>query len=99
MYKILVILLLPICISCDWAGNKAKETVHKSGEVVGKAGTEFVNGLEKGVEKSLAFQISLSDDLKNKVSARVKSLYPMRMMEKIMCLIPISFSPKTLTVK
>lgn len=38
--------------SCDWAKDKAKGAIHKSGEIVGKAGSEFGSGVYKGVKKT-----------------------------------------------
>ena len=50
--------------SCDWASDKAKKTVNKTGEVVGKAGSEFAEGVSRGIEKSFENNITLSDKLK-----------------------------------
>ena len=61
----LLLILFSMFTSCDWAKQKAKNTVNKGGEVVSKTGSEFVNGVEKGIEKSFASEIVLSDNLKN----------------------------------
>jgi hypothetical protein len=49
--------------SCNWAKQKTKESVNKTGEVVGKAGSEFVNGVAKGVEKTFDSKLELSNSL------------------------------------
>ena len=46
--------------ACDWAKDKAKDTLHKSGEIVGKAGSEVVDGLSKGVEESFTNLVEIS---------------------------------------
>jgi hypothetical protein len=40
--------------SCDWAKDKTKETLHKGGEIVGKAGSEVADGIANGVEETFA---------------------------------------------
>ena len=45
--KYLLIILALTFASCNWAKQKTKETVNKTGEVVAKAGSEFVNGVSK----------------------------------------------------
>lgn len=61
--KYLIVALALVTASCSWAGKKAKETVNKTGEVVGKAGSEFVNGVAKGVEKTFENEVRFSDPL------------------------------------
>ena len=39
--------------ACNWAKHKAKETVNKTGEVVAQTGSEFVNGVSKGIAPKL----------------------------------------------
>ena len=46
--------------SCDWTRNKAKDSLHKGGEIVGKAGSEVVDGVAKGVEESFANLVETS---------------------------------------
>ena len=65
MKYILIILTLTIC-SCNWAKQKTKETVNKTGEVAGKAGSEFVDGVSKGVENTFRNEVVISDALKDK---------------------------------
>jgi len=61
--KYLIVCLALITASCNWAERKAKATVNKTGEVVGKAGSEFVNGVAKGVEKTFENEVKISDQL------------------------------------
>lgn len=65
-------LILPLTLvtltitSCNWAKQKTKDTVNKTGEVIGKAGSEFANGIEKGVEKTFSNEVKFSEDLLKK---------------------------------
>lgn len=52
-----------VIFSCNWAKEKTKQTVNKSGEVIAKTGSEFVDGVSKGVEKTFQNEISVSDEL------------------------------------
>ncbi len=61
--KYLIISLALISASCNWAKEKTKETVNKTGEVIGKAGSEFANGVSKGVEKTFENEVKLSEQL------------------------------------
>lgn len=69
MMKILkIIFLLTISVSlfsCGWFEEKAKHTINKSGEIASRTGSEFVNGIEKGIEKTFKSEIVLSQNLKN----------------------------------
>jgi hypothetical protein len=56
-------LIIIICCSCNWAKEKTKDTVNKTGEVVAKAGSEFVDGVSKGVEKTFKNKVIISDEL------------------------------------
>jgi hypothetical protein len=51
--------------SCNWFKKKGKETVNKTGEVVAKTGSEFADGVSKGIEKTFTNEVTLSDQLKN----------------------------------
>ncbi len=51
--------------SCDWTKNKAKESLNKGGEIVGKAGSEVVDGVAKGVEESFANLVETSRGITN----------------------------------
>jgi hypothetical protein len=64
--KYLFLLLMVSLLSCNWAKTKAKDTVNEAGQVAGKAGSEFVNGVAKGIEKTFQNEVVLSDDLKMK---------------------------------
>lgn len=50
--------------SCNWAKQKTKETVNKTGEVVAKTGSEFVNGVSKDIEQTFQNEVVVSDELK-----------------------------------
>ncbi len=62
--RYLVIILTLALASCNWAKQKAKESVNKTGEVVAKTGAEFVNGVSKGIEKDFKNEVEFSDRLK-----------------------------------
>jgi hypothetical protein len=62
--KYLLILLTLVLASCNWAKQKTKESVNKTGEVVAKAGSEFVNGVSKGIEKTFQNEVVFSESLK-----------------------------------
>lgn len=59
-----VLAFVLIFASCNWAKQKTKETVNKTGEVVAKTGSEFVNGVSKGIEQTFQNEVLLSDELK-----------------------------------
>lgn len=50
--------------SCNWAGDKAKTAIHKSGEAVASAGSEFADGVSNGVKKSFRNELKISEELK-----------------------------------
>lgn len=50
--------------SCHGIHKKAKEAVNKTGEVVAEAGSEFADGVTKGVEKIFSNELVFSDELK-----------------------------------
>ncbi len=66
--KKLTLILISILVftlnSCSWFSEKTKETVNKSGEIVSKSGTEFIDGVSKGIEKAYENKIVISEDLK-----------------------------------
>ena len=62
--KYLIIILPLVLASCDWAKQKTKETVNMTGEVVAKTGSEFVDGVSKGIEKTFQNEVVFSDQLK-----------------------------------
>jgi hypothetical protein len=61
--KYLVFPLVILVASCNWAKQKTKETVNKTGEAIGKAGSEFANGVSKGVEKTFENEVKISEQL------------------------------------
>ena len=63
---ILFTCLFFILLSCDKVKETTKETINKGGEVVGKASTEFIEGVSEGVDKTLACDIVVSENLKKK---------------------------------
>lgn len=63
MKNLLFIILTVSLFSCDWAKRKTKETVNKSGEIVAKTGSEFVDGISKGIEKTFQNEIEISPTL------------------------------------
>ena len=50
--------------SCHWAKEKTKATVNKAGEVIGQAGSEFADGVSKGIEKAFENKVEMSAALK-----------------------------------
>ncbi len=58
------IILMLAFLSCNWAKQKTKETVNKAGEVAAKTGSEFVDGVSKGIEKTFQHEVVISDQLK-----------------------------------
>ena len=61
--KYFITLLSLLTLSCNWAKQKTKETINKSGEVAAKTGSEFINGVSKGVEKTFENKVKISDAL------------------------------------
>ena len=49
-----------IIASCNWAKDKA----NKTGEAVAKTGSEFADGVAKGIQKTFSNEITVSDNLK-----------------------------------
>lgn len=65
MKYLLLVLIFASLSSCNRVKEKTKETVNKAGEVVAKTGSEFVDGVSKGVEKTFRNEIVLSKELQN----------------------------------
>jgi hypothetical protein len=63
---LLVALILITSISCNRVKDRTKEVINEGGEVVGKAGGEFAEGVAKGVEETFQLSIVLSEELKTK---------------------------------
>lgn len=65
--KILLLMgLVATVAACNSFKEKSKNTINKAGEVVGKAGSEFADGMKKGVEKTFANPMEVSADLRAK---------------------------------
>jgi hypothetical protein len=62
--RYLLFILVFISFSCNWAKEKVKSTVNKTGEVVAQTGAEFAQGVTKGVEKTYQNKVFISDLLK-----------------------------------
>ena len=62
--RLMVFIALIPLLSCNWAKEKTKATVNKTGEVVAKTGSEFVDGMSKGIEKTFQQSVSFSEILK-----------------------------------
>ena len=64
MKRILTIIaLIFIIFSCNQVKQKTKETINEGGEIVGKAATEFAEGVSEGVERTLDCEIALAPAL------------------------------------
>ena len=63
-FNLLIIITAISISSCNWSKDKAKDAVNKTGEVVAKTGSEFVDGVSKGIEKSFSNEIVITDKLK-----------------------------------
>lgn len=64
--KYILVVSIIIFASCNWFKEKTKQTVNKTGEVVAQTGSEFVDGVSKGVEKSFKNDLLISDGLQQK---------------------------------
>ena len=65
--KRLLLLAAPalLLLSCNWAKDKTKAAVHRTGEVVAVAGSEFADGVAKGVERSFSSRMQLDKRLQD----------------------------------
>jgi hypothetical protein len=52
--------------SCDHIKQKTRDTIHKSGETVGKSSSEFVNGISQGVDQTFECKLDISEALKSR---------------------------------
>jgi hypothetical protein len=67
MKKVILILALVLSLfSCNKVKEKAKETINKSGEVVGQSAAEFTEGVSEGIDKTLDCKIEITPDLVSK---------------------------------
>jgi hypothetical protein len=67
MIRVRILLLAIVAFtSCNWAKEKAKKTVNHTGEMIAKTGSEFGEGVYKGVQRTFENDIKLADHLKAK---------------------------------
>ena len=66
LLSMIMTVFILIFSSCDWAKDKTKKAVNKTGEIVGKTGSEFGDGIYKGVKKTFDNDVKISDKLKRK---------------------------------
>lgn len=67
MIRVRILLLTILALtSCNWAKDKAKKTVNQTGELIAKTGSEFGDGVYKGVQRTFQNDIKLADHLKDK---------------------------------
>ena len=62
--NILSVSILLITASCNWAKDKAKDAANKTGEAVAKTGSEFADGVARGIQKTFSNEVVVSDNLK-----------------------------------
>lgn len=53
--------------ACNYAKDKTKEAINKTGEITSIAASEFADGLEKGVKKSYKNKIEIGKNLSDKI--------------------------------
>ena len=53
--------------ACNYAKDKTKEAINKTGEITSTAASEFADGLEKGVKKSYKNKIEIGKNLSDKI--------------------------------
>ncbi len=58
--------LLILLSGCDCATQKTKQTINKTGELVTKTGSEFMDGATKGKQKTFAEEPTISQQLTDK---------------------------------
>ena len=63
---VLFAVLILTCSSCDWAKDKTKKAINKTGEIVGKTGSEFGDGVYKGIKKTFDKEVKIAEPLKAK---------------------------------
>ncbi len=72
---ILIILAFSVSVlSCNKIKDKTKNSINKSGETIGKTTTEFIEGVGDGINKTLALDIKVSENLISKGLQTGKSL-------------------------
>ena len=55
-----------LLLSCNQVGDKTREAINKTGEIAGKTGSEFVEGVSEGIDKSMQCRLQLSGGLTEK---------------------------------
>ena len=80
MRILLLLLSTGLLSSCNWFKQKAKDTVNKSGEIVAKTGSEFVDGVSKGVEKTFQNTVIFSNKIKNLLPENIE-LHSLKLQE------------------
>jgi hypothetical protein len=67
MKNIFFILALALVVfSCNKVKETTKNTINQGGEIVGQTATNFIDGVSKGVDKTLNCKITLSKELVSK---------------------------------
>ena len=61
-----ILTVLMLLASCGRIKERAKETINKSGETVGKTATEFFEGVSEGIDRTLQCELSFSNSLMDK---------------------------------
>lgn len=49
--RYLYLLILLTILSCNKIKEKSRETINKSGEIIGESSSEFIDGVSNGIEK------------------------------------------------
>ena len=62
-YIISILFVMLLLVSCGKIRNRTKQTINKGGETVGKAATEFFEGVHEGIDKTLQCEVLLSKHL------------------------------------
>lgn len=52
--------------SCNEVKDNTKKAINKTGETIGKVGSEFADGVADGVNKTFKSTLTISDDLQKK---------------------------------
>jgi hypothetical protein len=59
-------ILIAVLTSCSNVKETTKEVINKSGEVVGKGASEFIEGVSEGIDRTLDCNLVLSQNLTEK---------------------------------
>lgn len=66
LFAILLFANLNLFVSCNQAKEKAKQTINKTGETVGKGTSEFINGVSEGVDETFECELQISKQLSDR---------------------------------